>query len=244
MVLTVVGDVTTAGAVAAINKVMGDWPKKGGLADIDIPDVALSAGKAASMDMAKPIVINLPDKAQTDITYGYPAHLKRSDPDFYRVVVMNTILGGGGGLSSRLALNVRDKMGLVYGIYASTNASLGAGPFQVSLGTNPTNVDKAVGETRRQIELAQTQGFTPEEVSKAIDYLTGSYAVTLANNSSVASQLLVGEVYGLGNDYIQKRNGYYRAVTPAQVNEAAKKYLDPSLGTLVIAGTVDEKKQG
>ncbi len=242
MVLTVVGDVDTAAAVAAITKAFGDWPKKGNLPAINIADVDMKAGKAASATLAKPLIINVPDKAQTDVIYGYPSHLKRSDPDFYRVIVMNTILGGGGGLSSRLAVNVRDKMGLVYGIYAGTAASMGAGPFTVGFGSNPANVDKAIAETRHQITLAQTQGFTPDEVSKAVDYITGSYAVTLATNSNVAGQLLVGEIYGLGNDYIQKRNGYYRAVTPAQVNEAAKKYLDPSLGTLVISGTQAEKK--
>ena len=242
MVLTIVGDVDTDKAVAAIQQAFGDWPKKGNLPKVDIADVPLTAGKATSANGAKPLIINVPDKAQTDVIYGYPSHLRRTDPDFYRVVVMNTILGGGGGLSSRLALNVRDKMGLVYGIYADTSASMGAGPFTVGFGSNPTNVDKAVAETRRQLTLAQTQGFTPDEISKAVDYLTGSYAVTLADNASVASQLLVAEIYGLGSDYIQKRNGYYRAVTPAQVNEAAKKYLDPSLGTLVISGTVDEKK--
>ena len=243
LIFTIVGDVDTPQTIAKIQKAFGGWPKKGNLADINIADVPLTAGKVMRADLAKPLIINVPDKAQADVIYGYPSHLRRSDPDFYRVVVLNTILGGGGGLSSRLAVNVRDKMGLVYGIYAGTAASLGAGPFTVGFGSNPTNVDKAVAETRRQLTMAQTQGFTPDEVSKAIDYLTGSYAVTLASNSSVAGQLLVGEVYGLGSDYIQKRNGYYRAVTPAQVNAAAKKYLDPSLGTLVISGTIDEKKQ-
>ena len=241
LVLTVVGDVDTPKTIAAIEKAFGTWPKKGNVPAINIPDVSLTAGKAATANLAKPLIINVPDKAQTDVIYGYASHLRRSDPDFYRVIVLNTILGGGGGLSSRLAVNVRDRMGLVYGIYAGTSAALGAGPFQVSFGSNPSNVDKAIAETRRQLTLAQTQGFTPDEVSKAVDYLTGSYAVTLATNSSVASQLLVGEVYGLGADYIQKRNGYYRAVTPQQVNEAAKKYLDPTLGTLVISGTREDK---
>jgi predicted Zn-dependent peptidase len=53
----------------------------------------------------------------------------------------------------------------------------------------------------------------------------------------VAGQLLVGEIYGLGPDYIQKRNEYYNSVTVEQVNEAAKKYLRPGQGALVIAGT-------
>jgi zinc protease len=152
-------------------------------------------------------------------------------------MVMNTILGGGTGLTSRLATNVRDRLGLVYGIYANTDASLGAGPFMVQFGANPQNVDKAVAEMQRLISVAREQGFTRAEVESAIAYITGSYAVTLATNGAVAGQLLVGEIYGLGLDYIQKRNSYYGAVTVEQVNEAAKKYLRPGQGTLVVAGT-------
>jgi len=237
LILTIVGDVNTPSVVATINKLFGDWAKKPGLPAINIPDVAPTAGKARSANLAKPLVIMVPSKAQADVIYGYPGHLKRTDPDFYRVVIMNTILGGGGGLSSRLAVNVRDRLGLVYGIYAGTSASLGDGPFSVTFGSNPQNVNKAVAETRRQIALARTQGFTPDEVAKAISYITGSYAVTLSTNAAVSGQLLVAQIYGLGPDYIQKRNGYYKAVTVAQVNAAAKKYLDPALGTLVISGT-------
>ena len=241
MVLTVVGDVDAAKAIASIQRAFGSWAKRGNLPAISIPDVGATAGRAAAANLAKPLVINLADKAQADVVYGYPAHLKRTDPDFYRVTVLNTILGGGSGLSSRLATSVRDRLGLVYGISSSTEATLGAGPFAVRFGSNPSNVDRAVAETRRQLTLARDQGFTKEEVEKAISYITGSYAVTLSTNSAVASQLLVGEIYGLGPDYIQKRNGYYQAVTVDQVNAAAKKYLDPALGTLVISGTYGAK---
>ncbi|HEX8237141.1 MAG TPA: pitrilysin family protein [Abditibacteriaceae bacterium] len=231
LVLTVVGDVNAPQAIAAAKKYFGDWQKKGNLPPVSIPDTNVSTTALAQT------IINVPDKAQADVLYGYAGNLKRSDPDFYRVVVMNTILGGGTGLASRLATNVRDRLGLVYGIYASTDATLGAGPFSVQFGANPQNVDKAVAEMQRLISVARGQGFTRAEVQNAIAYITGSYAVTLATNSAVAGQLLVGEVYGLGLDYIQKRNRLYQAVTVEQVNEAAKKYLRPGQGTLVVAGT-------
>ena len=118
LILTIVGDVNTSSVLATINKQFGDWAKKLGLPAINIPDVALTAGKAGAANLVKPLVIMVPGKAQTDVIYGYPGHLKRTDRDFYSVIIMNTILGGGGGLSSRLAVNVRDRLGLVYGIYA------------------------------------------------------------------------------------------------------------------------------
>ena len=233
LILTIVGDVKTQDAVAAVRRYFGDWPKKGGLPAIAIPDVPLP-----QLRMPRPATaLFVPDKAQVDVRYGYPGQIRRSSPDFYAVNVLVTLLGS--GLSSRLALNVRDRLGYVYNIGASDSATLGAGPFQVGFGSNPANVDKAVAEMDRQLALAASGDITPDEVSRAVSYLTGSYAVTLATNGAVANQLLGAEVYGLGLDYIQKRNSYYQAVTPAQVNAAAKKYLHPGLGMLVIAGTYD-----
>ncbi len=237
MILTIVGDVKAGEAIAAIKKYFGDWEKKGNLPAVVIPDTPLPSGSTQT------VVIPLADKTQADVMFGYPGQLKRTDPDFYRVAVMNTILGGGTGLASRLATNVRDRLGLVYGIYAGIDATLGAGPFQVSFGSNPGNVDQAVAEMERQLTLMREKGATKEEVEQAINYLTGSYAVTLSTNGAVAGQLLVAEVYGLGLDYIQKRNDYYRAVTVEQVNAAAKKYLRLGVGALVIAGTYSGKYQ-
>ncbi len=231
VVMTIVGDVDTAQAIASVKKYFGDWARQGNLPATSIPDTSIATAAT------KTSVINVPDKAQVDVLYGYAGHLKRTDPDFYRVVVLNTILGGGTGLASRLATNVRDRLGLVYGIYAGNQASLGAGPFMVQFGTNPQNVRPAIAEMERQISLARDKGISQQEVEQAISYITGSYAVTLSTNAAVAGQLLVGEVYGLGSDYIQKRNGYYKAVTVDQVSAAARKYLQPGQGTLVIAGS-------
>ncbi len=231
LVLTIVGDVDTAKAIESVKKYFGGWARQGSLPAISIPDTSIATAPLKSS------VINVPDKAQVDVVYGYAGRLKRTDPEFYRVVVLNTILGGGTGLASRLATNVRDRLGLVYGIYAGNQASLGAGPFSVQFGTNPQSVRAAIAEMQRQISLAREKGITRQEVEQAVSYITGSYAVTLSTNAAVAGQLLVGEVYGLGSDYIQKRNGYYKAVTVEQVNAAARKYLQPGQGTLVIAGS-------
>jgi zinc protease len=233
LVLTVVGDVSVARATEMVRKYFGDWARQGSLPAISIPDTTI-----ATKALAKQVVA-VPDKAQADVILGYAGRLRRSDPDFYRVTILNTILGG--GLGSRLSDSVRDRLGLVYGIGAGHSATLGPGPFSVQFGANPQNVDRALEEAQRQIKDARDRGFTRDEVQAAIDYITGTYAVTLSTNAAVAGQLLVGEMYGLGLDYIQKRNGYYKAVTPAQVNQAARKYLRPGQGTIVVAGSYASK---
>ncbi|WP_119322966.1 M16 family metallopeptidase [Capsulimonas corticalis] len=234
LILTIVGDVDTQTAIAQVKKYFGDWAKKGNLPAVAIPPAPPVDGPLQT------IVIPVPDKAQVDVRYGFPSGLRRSSPDFYTANVLNFILGGG-TLSSRLGLSVRDRLGLVYGITSSEEARLGEGPFSVRYGSNPANVDQAAEEMFRQIQLIHDSGVTKQETADAISYLTGSYAVTLSTNGAVAGQLLTAQVYSLGLDYVQKRNDYYRAVTVDDVNAAAKKYLKPGTGALVISGTYTGK---
>ena len=81
---------------------------------------------------------------------------------------------------------------------------------------------------------------TPDEVRLAKLYITGSYPLRLETNAGVAGVLTLAEDYGLGLDFPQRRNALYNAVTVEQVNAAAKKYLHPSTGVLVIAGATPQ----
>ena len=236
MVLTIVGDVDTSAAIASVKRYFGAWPKKGDLPPVVIPDTAPQT--AAERTLVLPVA----DKAQVDVIYGYPGGLKRSDSDFYAADVLNTILGV--GFTGRLMANVRDRMGLVYGIGSATDATLGRGAFRVRFGSNPANVDAAVAEMDRQVALLREKGVTQGEVARAISYQIGSYSVWLSTSAHVADELRDAEVYGLGLDYIQRHADHYRAVTADQVNAAARKYLHPGTGTLVIAGTYAGKFAG
>ena len=228
--LVIVGDITARDAIAQVTKAFGGWQKPSTPAPaLSIADVPLPAQKPAVQ------VIALPDTSQTSVLYGYAGQLKRTDPDFYAATIMNYILGGG-AFGARLTKAIRDQEGLAYTVYSEFNAQHGAGPFQVFVGTNPKNADRAVSEINRIVGEMRDKGATADELSQAKAYLTGSYPLRLETNSGVAGQLLTAEDYGLGLDYIQKRASLYRAVTLTQVNAAAKKYLRPDKATLIIAG--------
>jgi zinc protease len=191
----------------------------------------------------KPIreVIPMPDKSEVAVLYGFAGQLTRKDPDFYAAQLMNTVLGGGSGLESRLARQVRDREGLVYGIYSYFDSGKVAGPFTVSLGSNPANTGRALASMQREIARMRDQGVTDREREEALSYLTGFFPVRLESNAGVAQVLLIAEYYNLGMDYIQKYASYYGAVTTSQVNEAARKHLHPDRATVVIAGSVPGK---
>jgi zinc protease len=234
-ILVVVGDVNTQDALAAITSAFGGWQKPTTPAPVlDIPDVPLPAKAPPTQ------VIALPGASQTSILWGYPGQLKRSAPDFYAATIMNYILGGD-TFGSRLGKTIRDQSGLAYTVGSSFDSSHGAGPFEVFLGTNPNNAQRAIYELKQITEQMRQTGVTPDEVQQAKAYLTGSYPLRLETDAGVAGQLLASEAYGLGLDYIQKRADLYDFVTVDQVNAAVQKYLHPDKAVLVIAGAVPGK---
>jgi zinc protease len=229
-VIVVVGDIKASDAIDTITKAFGDWQKPSDPAPIvDIPDVPMP------ISTPDPINVTLPGTMQTSILFGHAEQLKRNDPDFYAATVMNYILGGS-IFGSRLGDQIRDKGGLAYTVYSYIDSGLGAGPFETFVGTNPANANKVLSMIKSVITDFKEKGVTKAEVQGAVDYLTGSYPLSLETNSGVARVILSENVYGLGLDYVNNRAGYYRKVTVGQVNALAKKMLQPDSATVVIAG--------
>ncbi len=82
----------------------------------------------------------------------------------------------------------------------------------------------------------QKDGVTQREVDEAVAYLTGRFPLRLETNRGVAEILWGMEFYQLGDDYMDRYAGYYRAVTVQQANEAARAHLHPDRNVVVIAG--------
>ncbi len=229
MILVISGDVTAEKVKQALQSRLGDWPKNPNAKPIPQVDLALQ-------QKAERLNIEIPDKSETAILFGHAGGLKRSDPDFYATQVMNMILGGGGALNSRLGDVIRDEQGLAYTVFSFFDSDLYPGPFMISLGTNPANAEKAITSLQSELRRIREQGVTQREVDEAIAYVTGRFPLRLETNSGLAEILWVAEFYNLGPDYIDKYADYYRAVTVAMVNEAARKHLHPDTATLVTAG--------
>jgi len=233
MILVVTGDVKADRVREALQSRLGAWAKNP--AAQDVPSLTVPVQEKAVRE-----TIQVPEKSETAIVLGHAGGLKRSDPDFYAAQVLNLVLGGGGALNSRLGTVVRDQQGLAYGIGSFFDASLYPGPFEIALGTNPANAEKAIRSTEAEVKRILEQGVTQREVDEAVAYLTGRFPLRLETNQGLAEMLWTMEFFHLGPDYIEKYPSYYRAVTVAQANEAAKKHLRPDRATLVVAGTVPD----
>jgi zinc protease len=236
MIVVIAGDVSADQAVAALRRRLGDWARNPG-APRDLPPNPPLQAQAARE------AIPMPDKSEVAIYYGFAGQLARNDPDFYAAQLLSNVLGGGTGLESRLARRIRDQLGLVYGVYSYFDAGKVAGPFVVSMGTNPANAERALTSLQEEIRRIREQGVTDRERQEALAFLTGYFPVRLESNSGLAQVLLIAEYYNLGMDYIQKYASLYGAVTTEQVNAAAKKHLHPDRATTVLAGSVAQAKE-
>ena len=233
VILAMVGDVTPVRALEAVTAAFGDWEEASGPLGFEIPP-------APAPSRAIRRVVAMPGRSQADVVMSFPG-VARTAPDYDAVMMMNYVLGGA-SLSSRLMENLRDAQGLVYGVYSMLHPGVGAGPFQIRAGTNPSNAERCVESILTEVRRFHEGGPTEGEMEAAKGYLTGVFPVRLEANSGVAAQILSVELYGLGGDYLERYESLIRGVTRNAVGEAARHYLTPDGYVLVLAGDLQAEE--
>ena len=171
---------------------------------------------------------------QSVVLFGQSG-VKRHDADFYPAFLMNHILGGG-GFSSRLTQEVREKRGLAYSIDTDLVALDHVGLVQGMVGTKNASVAEAMTLIKQEWKRMRDEGPTEKELADAKLYLTGSYALRFSSTTSIAQALVGVQLEDFPSDYFSKRNGYINAVTLDDVKRVAKKLLDPDKLSFVIVG--------
>jgi zinc protease len=220
--VAVVGDVDPATLGKLLDQTFGDLPAKADL--LPVPDVV-----AAKPPERAFIPLNVP---QTVITFGGPG-IMRHDQDFMASYVVNHILGGG-GLSSRLYDDVREKHGLAYSIYGSLLWMEHSALFIGNTGTRADRAGETIDAIETDVRRMAEDGPTQAELDEAKSYLKGSQMLALDTSSKLASGLLQYQLDGLPIDYLQKRNALVDAVTLDDAKRAAKRLWGNGLITVVV----------
>jgi len=182
--------------------------------------------------------ITLP-KEQVNIYLGHLG-VTRSDPDYYALQVMDVVLGGGPGFTSRIPAKLRDQQGLAYATYSDISGTAGIFPgrFAAFISTSPRNRDVAVEGLLHEIKLLVEEGITDQELSDAQSYLTGSFVFDFQSNGHVARFLLSAEIFGLGFDYLDRYPEIIGEISKRDVNRVARDHLDAENYAMVVAGPV------
>jgi zinc protease len=223
----VVGDLPVQAMRDALAQRLGSWRHSG---KVDEPT-------AATPPAARQVVVDKP-LTQANIILGQIG-IARNNPDYFPVLVMNYILGGG-GFTSRLMKAIRTDAGLAYSVgsvFASTRLP---GPFEIVLQTKVDTAARAVELARKEVERMRAEGSTAKELEDAQAYLTGSFPLRLDSTAKIAVFLSQVEYFGLGPDYIERYPDRVRAVTLEQVRAAAQKYLHPDALIQVVVGPRDK----
>jgi len=194
------------------------------------------APPAAPLTVVTPAKIDIIQRGipQSVVSFGAPG-IKVADPDFMPAYVMNYILGGG-GFSSRLMDELREKRGLTYGISTSLAVLEGGGLLLGGFSTRNESAGDAYRLLLAEVERMAKDGVTDKELEDAKTYLTGSYPLRFDTNEKIASQLLTYRVFGYPIDYIIRRNDLVRGVTKADVARAAQRLLKTDRFVFVVVG--------
>lgn len=174
------------------------------------------------------------DSAQAQVLMGQPG-IRRADPDFLAVLVGNQILGGG-GFASRLMEEVREKRGLVYGVYSSFNPGLDAGAFQIGLQTRPDQAAEALKVTREVLSDFIAKGPSDKELRDAKDNLIGGFALRVDSNAKLLGNVTNIAWNGLPLDYLDHWTDRVEALSVDDVRKAMARMVQPDKQVTVVLG--------
>lgn len=220
----VVGDITAAELGPLLDRLLGDLPETGAplprQAEIAAPGGVLVEPFAGPQSVA---------------LFGHEG-IPDSDPDFFAAYLLNRILGGG-GFSSRLMEEIREKRGLTYGVYSYLAPMDNAALVKGQLSSSNDTIAEAVDLVRAEWARIAREGVTEEELDAAKRFVTGSFALRFSGNGQTARILAGLQISGRPIDYVNTRNDLMNAVTLEEANRVAKRLFRPEKLQVVVVGS-------
>ncbi len=234
MVIAIVGAVDPQAAVEAVTRHMSDWQNPDQPAPPELPPVRTLPGIVTRL-------VSIPGKHQADFLLGC-AGPQRHDPDFIAAALGNNILGQF-GMYGRIGNVVREQHGLAYYAFSSLSGGIGPGPWYVSAGTDPEHTNKAVDLVREEIRRFTQEPVSMQELEDSQANFIGRLPLSMESNAGVAASLINLVRYDLGMDYYLSYPDLVRAVTPEQILQVARRFLDPDRLAIASAGPNLKRKR-
>jgi len=226
--LILAGDVDLEQAVTLAERSFGDW--------VGPPPPLADVPTEPRFRELNLQLVDRPGAVQSELRIGH-AGVARSHPDYFSLLVMNTILGG--AFTSRLNLCLRERHGFTYGVRSGFAFRRSPGPFVVQTAVSTEVTARAIEETLRELKDLLHAGPTDAEVSSARDYLAGIFPLELQTTEQLAGKLAELAVHDLPDDYFEHYRARILAVTPAEVVRVARTHIRPSELTVVVVGDAD-----
>ncbi|MEP6743690.1 MAG: pitrilysin family protein [bacterium] len=213
--LTIVGDVKLKDVLPKIERAFGDW-QKGDVSPATIPAVQ------AQPD-ARIYLIDRPGSVQTVLQLGNLG-IQRTDPDYFPLLIMNKVVGA--DAASRLFLNLREDHGYTYGAYSSFVSSKFPGTWLANSSVRTEVTEGAMREFMYELKRIRSVAVETAELENAKRALIGSFALSLEDPQALLQNIVTQRLYDLPKGYWDTYPQKVAAVTAADVQRVAQKYVD------------------
>ncbi|MDD8027047.1 MAG: pitrilysin family protein [Acidobacteriota bacterium] len=225
--LGITGDLSLNEAKAALEKAFRNWAKK----KVTFAEVASPVEKADGT-----IYYAFKETPQGNVFMGHLGIAQKS-PDEYKVEVMNDILGGG-SFTARLMKELRSNRGLTYGIYGGVYEGTGKhrGVFQIGSQLKAAKFVEAVETIKSLIKDIQTNPVTDEEMTTSRNSLINSFVFRFEQKSQILAQYMSLKMDGYPDNYLETYIDNIRKVTKADIQAAARQYMNPEKMILIVVG--------
>jgi zinc protease len=223
--LILVGDFSSEKMLEQVENVFGGWKA---------PAPKLQKSPAPPRHSGRHVhLVHLPGSVQTQVLVGNLA-ITRSDPDWYRLVLANSIYGG--AFHSRLVMNIREQKGYTYSPRSGINALREFGYFTVHAAVRNEVAAATLAEIFYEMDRMRSLPVTAQELENARSYLSGVFSLGVATQEGALSQLSTVYLDRLPDDYLETYRARIHALTEDDVLAAARRHFDSPNEQIVLVG--------
>src|SRR5579859_6118509 len=223
--LLMVGDFDSAAMLKTIERAFGAWSGKKPVTP-PAPEPAKPHGRRVHL-------VHVPGAVQAQILAGCHA-ITRKHPDWIKLGLTNSLYGG--AFNSRLVMNIREDKGYTYSPRSSVNPLRQCGYFSISAAVRNDVVAASLTEIFYELDKLRSLPVPDPELADARNYVSGVFSLGLATQDGLLSQLATVALNDLPDDYLETYRAKVRALKPADLLGAARKYFDSANMQIVVVG--------
>lgn len=227
--LFAVGDVDHLSLLSELEEVFSGWTG-GETKVVDFPAMPDRTERTLT-------IVDRIGSAQANIVLANPG-VKRNHPDYFKIIVMNQILGA--GASSRLFMNIREDKGYTYGAYSSFDARRLCGAFEASAEVRTEVTKESLNEFFYELNRIRDGEVSESELQDAKDYLAGVFPLRAETQEGLTNLIVSQKLNDLPADYLQTYRDNVNNVTRDDVKAVAEKFVTPERMAIVIVGDARE----
>ena len=237
--LVLIGDISVELSEELASKYFGKWKSDKKL-EKKFGENSVNAFQAISNKDGMNInIVDMPNSANSEISFQNIVNLKMSDEDYHAAVLTNKILGG--GPENRLEQQIREVKSFAYYSRSIIGDNKYTGTrFRATTTTKPSVTDSAIYEIANEIKKIQTELVSDEELSRVKSKFFGEFVLAMQSPATLANYALQIQSENLSDSYFEDYLTNINRVTPEKVMEVANKYFDIENGQFIITGKGSE----